>query len=80
MIELHRLGHVPEPFHLNADLIQFVEAHPDCVITLTTGTKVVVTEAPAEVVAAVRAWKASVYAAALGTEDGDLRPVPTPSR
>ena len=38
MIVLHRLGHDGEPFHLNPDLITTVEAHPDAVVTLATGT------------------------------------------
>jgi flagellar protein FlbD len=63
MIELHRLGQ-PEPFHLNADLIVTVEAHPDTVITLATGTRVVVTESPDEVSALVRDWRVSITNAA----------------
>jgi flagellar protein FlbD len=51
MITLHRLGHdADEPFYMNPDLILTVEANPDTVITLTTGSKVVVAEA-AELVA-----------------------------
>jgi flagellar protein FlbD len=63
MIELHRLGQ-PEPFHLNPDLIVTVEAHPDTVITLATGTRVVVTESPDEVSALVRDWRVSITNAA----------------
>jgi flagellar protein FlbD len=63
MIELHRLGQ-PEPFHLNADLIVTVEAHPDTVITLATGARVVVTESPDEVSGRVRDWRVSVTNAA----------------
>jgi flagellar protein FlbD len=59
MIELHRLGQ-PEPFHLNPDLIVTVEAHPDSVITLATGTKIVVAESPGEVSDAVRDWRVSI--------------------
>ena len=65
MITLHRLAHADEPFHLNPDLIVFVEAHPDTVVTLTTGTKIVVMEDPAEIAAAVRAWRASVLSRSL---------------
>jgi flagellar protein FlbD len=60
MIRLHKLGRDPQPFHLNPDLILTVEAHPDTVVTLTTGSRLVVTERPDEVVAAVRQWRASV--------------------
>jgi flagellar protein FlbD len=63
MIELHRLGQ-PEPFHLNSDLIVTVEAHPDTVITLATGTKVLVAESPDEVSERVRDWRVSITNAA----------------
>ena len=60
MITLHRLGHRAEPLHLNPDLITTVEAHPDTVITLATGSKVVVSECPQEVADAVRDWRAGI--------------------
>ena len=60
MIRLHKLGRDPHPFHLNPDLILTVEAHPDTVVTLTTGSRLVVTESPEEVTKAVREWRASV--------------------
>jgi flagellar protein FlbD len=63
MIELHRLGQA-EAFQLNADLIVMVEAHPDTVITIATGTKVVVTESPDEVSDLVRDWRVSITNAA----------------
>jgi flagellar protein FlbD len=47
MIKLTRLG--GEPFVLNADLIQYVEARPDTFVTLTTGERIVVTESMDEV-------------------------------
>ncbi len=65
MIVLHRLAHSDEPFHLNPDLIVSVEAHPDTVLCLTTGTRVVVQESPEEIAAAVRAWRASVLSQAM---------------
>jgi len=65
MVTLHRLGRVPAPFDLNPDLIVTVEACPDTVVTLATGTRVVVTEAPSEVKQRVRDWRASVWAGAL---------------
>ena len=65
MIRLHRLGHASEDFHLNPDLIASIEATPDTVITLTTHTKLIVHERPEEVVAAVRAWRASILQVAL---------------
>lgn len=60
MITLHRLGIRSEELHLNPDLITTVEAHPDTVITLATGSKVVVSEAPDEVAAAVKEWRAEI--------------------
>jgi flagellar protein FlbD len=63
MIELHRLGQ-PEPFQLNPDLIVTVEAHPDTVITLATGTRVLVAESPDEVSGRVRDWRVSITNAA----------------
>jgi flagellar protein FlbD len=64
MITLNRLGHDNEPFHLNADMIVTVEATPDTVITLATGTKIVVSQTPAEVAQAVHEFRASVLAEA----------------
>jgi flagellar protein FlbD len=64
MIELHRLGHDHEPFQLNPDLIVTVEAHPDTVVTLATGTKVVVCESPEAIAEGIRQWRVSVMNAA----------------
>jgi flagellar protein FlbD len=60
MITLHRLGHRAEPLQLNPDLITTVEAHPDTVISLATGTKIVVAERPDQVAEAVRVWRADI--------------------
>jgi uncharacterized protein YlzI (FlbEa/FlbD family) len=65
VIALHRLGHPDEDYHLNPDLIVSIEATPDSVVTLTTGIKLLVSECPEEIVAAVAQWRASVLAAAL---------------
>jgi flagellar protein FlbD len=65
VIRLHRLGHPDEDYHLNPDLILSIEATPDTVVTLTTHTKLIVTEPTEQVVAAVRDWRSSVLAAAL---------------
>jgi uncharacterized protein YlzI (FlbEa/FlbD family) len=66
VIRLHRLGHADVPIHLNPDLILMIEATPDTVVSLTVGTKVLVSEGPEEVVEAVRAWRASILTASLG--------------
>ena len=60
MIRLHKLGRTPQPFHLNPDLVLTVEANPDTVVVLTTGSRLVVTETPEEVAGAVRTWRASI--------------------
>jgi len=60
VIRLHRLGHAPQPFYLNPDLVITVEATPDTVVTLTTGSRLLVMETPEQVADAVRAWRASV--------------------
>ena len=60
MITLHRFGHRAEPLHLNPDLITTVEANPDTVITLATGSKVVVSECPQDVSDAVKRWRADI--------------------
>jgi uncharacterized protein YlzI (FlbEa/FlbD family) len=65
MIVLHRLGADHDELHLNPDLIVSVEAHPDCVITLATGAKVLVAETPEEVADAIREWRVGILAAAL---------------
>ena len=65
MITVHRLGHRHEPFMLNPDLVATVEAHPDTVVTLTTGARLVVGETPAEVAAEIRAWRAGILSDAL---------------
>lgn len=65
MIALHRITQPDQEFFLNPDLIQVVEAHPDTVITLTNGSRYVVSETPAEVVELVREQRASVLTRAL---------------
>lgn len=49
MIRVTRRGGAS--FVLNAELIKYVEATPDTIITLTTGEKILVQESPDEVVA-----------------------------
>ena len=60
MIRLHKLGRTPQPLHVKPDLVFKVEANPDTVVVLTTGSRVVVTETPEEVAEAVRTWRASI--------------------
>lgn len=65
MIRLHRLGGPEHEFDLNPDLVLTVESTPDTVVTLTTGTKLVVTESPDSVTAAVREWRVGILDRAL---------------
>lgn len=71
MIVLHRLGHELEPFHLNPDLITTVEAHPDTVVTLATGSKIVVAETPEQLAHEVRQWRIQIASGALALGNGD---------
>jgi flagellar protein FlbD len=72
MIQLHRIGHDHVAFYLNPDLILSVEAHPDTVVTLTTGDRFVVEEAADEVAGAVDRWR-------VGLLEGALRPKRAPA-
>lgn len=61
MILVHRIK--GEPLYLNADLIEFVEATPDTVITLADGRKMMVAESPLEIVDLAKLFRASVLVA-----------------
>ena len=58
MIQLTRLNH--SQLAINSDLIKFVEAAPDTVLTLVTGEKVVVRETTREVIERVREFRRSI--------------------
>lgn len=62
MIRLTRIN--DSPFYVNADLIEFVDATPDTVLTLTNGEKVRVRERAEEVVEKVIVYKRRVLSAA----------------
>jgi flagellar protein FlbD len=64
VIILTRLGN-GIPIAVNPDLIERAEHTPDTVITLVDGHKLVVEEPLEDVVALVRAWRASVAAEAI---------------
>jgi flagellar protein FlbD len=55
MINLTRLNH--EEFVVNADLIELIETTPDTVLTMTTGHRIMVLEAPPDVVERVVAFR-----------------------
>ena len=67
MIRLHRLSARAEGFYLNPDLIVHIDSTPDTVLTLTTHQKVLVSDPPEVVVAAIQAWRSSIIAGALPT-------------
>ncbi len=75
MIELTRLGSHREPLWINPDLIATMEAHPDTVIALTTGSKVMVVEDVAQVVERVRAWRVSIAHGAAASRGLTARPM-----
>ncbi len=60
MISLTRIS--GSSFVLNSDLIERVDATPDTVVTLVDGKKYVVSERPAEIIAAVREHRGQVIA------------------
>lgn len=61
MIQVTRLN--KSEFWVNADIIQFIEETPDTVITLTTNTKIIVTESAAEIVRAVINYRRHIFLA-----------------
>ena len=75
MIVLHRLGHEAEPFHLNPDMILTVEATPDTVVTLASGSKIVVLEPPARVVDEIQRWRSDILSDALNGRRPALRAI-----
>lgn len=46
---------------LNAELIELIEQTPDTVITLTNGQKLLVSEAPDEIVRRVMQYKRAIF-------------------
>ena len=59
MIKLTRLNQ--SFIVVNSDLIEFVEATPDTIVTLTTGQKVIVRESVDDVIDKVIAYKKRIY-------------------
>ena len=71
MIGLHRLGHQAEPFYLSPEMIVTIEANPDTVVTLTTGAKIIVHEAPEVVARRIRRARAEVLVDAIAVRDSE---------
>jgi flagellar protein FlbD len=67
-------------FALNPDLVERADCTPDTVITLVDGTKYVVAESLAELVAFIRQYRAGVVAEAqqMVTQPTAPRPEPRP--
>ena len=65
VIRLHRLSARAEGFYLNPDLIVAIDSTPDTVVTLSTHQKVLVSDSPDEVVAAIKQWRTSILATAI---------------
>ena len=60
MIEVHRLQN--QKIVINADLIEFIEATPDTMISTTAGKKIIVKETVEEVIEKVIEYKRRVLA------------------
>lgn len=59
MIALRRLNN--QPIMVNPDLIEYLEATPDTVVTLTNGNKLVVRETMAEIRDKIVEFKRRIY-------------------
>lgn len=60
MIKVTRLNH--SELWVNAELIEFIEATPDTVISLINNTKIIAKESPQEIVEAVIAYRRQIFA------------------
>ena len=59
---VHRLK--GDPFYLNTDLIESMEATPDTVITLIDSRRLVVADTPEEIVDRIRVYRSSLLVSA----------------
>lgn len=69
MIEVTRLN--DSKLVINADLIEFVEATPDTIISLTTGKKIMVRETPQEIIDRVTQFRNRINIRAINSPDID---------
>ena len=80
MIAVTRLNGIA--IHVNAEMIVFVEATPDTVISLANGDRVVVRESPQAIVDAVIAYRRAIHnwQPQVGATEpaGDAQPAPHP--
>lgn len=74
MIRLTRLNR--ESFYLNPDLIQEMETTPDTVLTLSSGVRIVVQDAPERVIEEIVQFKRRILdpQGLLNTAPGESRP------
>jgi flagellar protein FlbD len=70
MIQLTRLNN--QPLMVNSDLIKFVERSPDTVLTLISGEKIVVLEAPQQVLDRVVEFRRTILAGPTPTSTATL--------
>ena len=59
MIKVTRLNN--SELWVNAEMIEFIEATPDTIVSLTDHTKIVVKESPQAIVDAVVAYRRRIY-------------------
>lgn len=48
-------------FYVNCEMIEFLEATPDTVITTTTGKKIIVSESVEEVIESIKEFKNTIF-------------------
>lgn len=60
MILVHRLGKDNEELVVNVDQIEFVEGHPDTVLSMINGRKIIVKETKEEIIKKVVEFKRSI--------------------
>lgn len=60
MILVHRLGKDKEELVVNVDQIEFVEGHPDTVLSMVNGRKIIIQESKEEVIKKVVEFRRSI--------------------
>lgn len=60
MILVHRLGKDNEELVVNVDQIEFVEGHPDTVLSMINGRKIIVKETKEEIIKKVVEFRRSI--------------------
>lgn len=68
MILVHRLR--GEPFYVNPDVIESIESNPDTVLTLVDGRRILLEDAPEQVVARFTDYRVSLLVAADRLQSG----------